>query len=291
MRVYDTFIFYNELDLLEIRLRELYDHVDVFVLVESNLTFTNHPKPYIFEENKERFRPWLDKIYHIKHTSSNNNNPWNNEANQRNAIIDGIGDATENDIIIVSDLDEIVRPTAIEYMRTRNATVFGLHMPLFNFKFNYMRVFPDPGPYDIWSMAARAHWIRRYSVQALRDQRSNLYNLPADINYCGKTGVLTKEEVVTIPHGGWHFSYLGDNDWLADKARNSSHQEKNTEELHKNLDLEKSIAEKKSWNRNEPFLYDIVDITDYFPKSCQDYPEWILPNSGINPLERLKPFE
>ena len=58
MRVYDTFIFYNELDLLEIRLRELYDHVDVFVLVESNLTLTNHPKPYIFEESQERFRPW-----------------------------------------------------------------------------------------------------------------------------------------------------------------------------------------------------------------------------------------
>jgi hypothetical protein len=292
MRVYDTFIFYNELDLLELRLREMYDHVDVIVLVESNLTLTNHPKPYIFEENKERFRPWLDKIRHIKYVSRANDHFWTNADDQRDAVIQGLADANDDDIIMYSDVDEIIRPVCIDYMRTCNsATVFGLHMPLFNFKFNYMRVFPVPGPYDIWSLAARASWIRKYSVQALRDQRSRLYDLPAEINYQGKTGVLTKEEVVTIQHGGWHFSYLGDNEWLADKARNTVHQEENTQELHENLDLEKSIAEKKSWNRTMPFEYDIVDITDYFPASCHNYPKWCLPNNGVDPWERLRPFE
>lgn len=51
--VYDCFIFFNELDLLEIRLNELDDVVDYFVLVEANRTFQNNHKPYYFDENKE----------------------------------------------------------------------------------------------------------------------------------------------------------------------------------------------------------------------------------------------
>ena len=294
MRVYDTFIFYNELDLLELRLRELYDHVDVFVLVESNRTLTNHPKPYIFEENIERFRPWLDKIRHIKYISNTNPNFWTNADEQRDAVIQGLDDADDNDIIIYSDVDEIVRSSCIDYIRTQHqATVFGFHMPLCNFKFNYMRVDPNPGPYDIWTMAARAKWIRQFSIQALRNQRSRIYiyNVQIDIEYKGTTGVLTADEVIIIQHGGWHFSYLGDNEWLADKARNTVHQEENTFELLENLDLETSISEKKSWNRNTEFKYEVVDMTDYFPKSCQYYPQWILPNSGIDPLVLLQKFQ
>jgi hypothetical protein len=53
-------MFYNEFDILELRLRELYNHVDVFVIVESDRTNTNCPKPYYFEQAQERYRPWLD---------------------------------------------------------------------------------------------------------------------------------------------------------------------------------------------------------------------------------------
>jgi hypothetical protein len=291
MRVYDTFIFYNELDLLEIRLHELYNHVDVFVLCESNLTLTNHPKPYIFEENLERFRPWMDKIRHIKYCSQANDNFWINADQQRDAIIQALDDADDQDIIMYSDVDEIIRASTVDYIRTQEqATVFGFHMPLCNFKFNYVRSSPVPGPFDIWSMAARAHWIRQFSIQALRNQRSNLYDLPVNINYHGRIGTLTHDQVVTVRHGGWHFSYLGDNAWLADKARNTVHQEENTTELHNNLDVEKSIAERKCWNRFWPYQYEIVDLTDYFPRACLDYPEWILPNTGIDPKEFFSKF-
>lgn len=291
MRVYDTFIFYNELDLLEIRLRELYDHVDVFVLCESDLTLTNHPKPYIFEENRQRFGPWLDKIRHIKYRSQANDNFWTNADDQRDAIIHGLDDANDNDIIMYSDVDEIVRPESVDYIRTQNQTiVFGFHMPLCNFKFNYVRSAPVPGPFDIWSMAARAHWIRRYSIQALRNQRSSLYDLPALVEYHGKTGILDADQVQTLKHGGWHFSYLGDNSWLVDKAQNTVHQEENTPELINNLDFEKSIQERKSWNRSDEFEYEIVDLTNYFPKSCCNYPQWILPNSGIDPKKFFDKF-
>jgi len=291
MRVYDTFIFYNELDLLEIRLRELYDHVDVFVLCESDLTLTNHAKPYIFEENKKRFEPWLDKIRHIKYRSLADNNYWNNADLQRDAIIEALADADDNDIVMYSDVDEIVRPSSVDYIRTQDqTTIFGFHMPLLNFKFNYVRTAPVPGPFDIWSMAARAHWIKNYSIQALRNQRNTLYDLPHTFEYRGKTGTIDPGQVQALKHGGWHFSYLGNDSWLADKARNTVHQEENTPELHDNLDVEKSIAEKKSWNRAEKFEYEIVDMTDYFPRSCLDYPQWILPNTGIDPRKLLSKF-
>ena len=55
MKIIDCFIFYNELDMLELRLNELYDVVDHFVLVESTKTFVRNDKELYFENYKERF--------------------------------------------------------------------------------------------------------------------------------------------------------------------------------------------------------------------------------------------
>ena len=54
MKVFDCFKFFNELELLELRLMELYDVVDYFVLVEANKTHTGKEKKYLFEENKDK---------------------------------------------------------------------------------------------------------------------------------------------------------------------------------------------------------------------------------------------
>ena len=53
--IYDCFTFFNELDLLEIRLNILAEHVDRFVLVEANRTHTGITKPFFFEANRARF--------------------------------------------------------------------------------------------------------------------------------------------------------------------------------------------------------------------------------------------
>ena len=64
MKIYDCFNFFNELDLLEIRLNTLKDSVDYFVIVESNVTHSGQFKPLYYEENKERFKSFEDKIIH-----------------------------------------------------------------------------------------------------------------------------------------------------------------------------------------------------------------------------------
>ena len=66
VKVYDCFIFFNELDLLELRLETLDPYVDHFVISECDSTFSGEDKPFYFEENKEKFSKFLDKIIYIK---------------------------------------------------------------------------------------------------------------------------------------------------------------------------------------------------------------------------------
>jgi len=63
--IYDCFSFFNELDLLEIRLHELDPVVDKFVLVEASKTFQGKDKPLFYDENKERYKEFSEKIIHV----------------------------------------------------------------------------------------------------------------------------------------------------------------------------------------------------------------------------------
>ena len=62
MRIFDSFIFFNELDLLEMRLNILNDVVDYFVLTESPWTVSGNPKPLYYQENKDRFENIVTEI-------------------------------------------------------------------------------------------------------------------------------------------------------------------------------------------------------------------------------------
>lgn len=271
MKIFDCFTFYNELDLLEIRLEELYTNVDHFVIVESNQTFTNRPKNYIFDEARARFEKYLDKIIYIKVDDMPGSvNPWDNERHQRNCIMRGLVTASPDDIIIISDCDEVLRASAIDLIRNSGQQLFALRMPLFNFKFNYMRT--TPGEYDCWAMAACKQILDTNTPDALRNTRFN----PAGFTI--------------IEHAGWHFGYLGDNEYLRDKAQSFSHQEVNSPEFLKHIDVEKSIAERKEWDRNQSNKYAIVELNDYFPKSLSLYPDFILDNAEANAYNLLPPF-
>ena len=256
MKIYDCFTFYHELDLLELRLATLYDHVDHFVLVEANTTYTSRPKPFFFEDNKERYARWADKIIHIKvEDMPGNPDAWVNDRFQRDQIYRGIVDADPTDLIMVSDLDEIIRPEAVEHMRNSTASLFGLRMPIYNFKFNYMKL--DPDRYNIWGMAGHRSYFEDIKPDAFRQLRFQFFGHPYQYNQNG---------IEIIEHGGWHFGYMGDKNWLLDKARSFAHQEINTPEFFAQLDVDKSIAERKEWDRTKSNQYEIVELNDYFPE-------------------------
>lgn len=270
-KIYDCFTFYNELDLLEIRLKELYNIIDHFVIVESNQTFTNRAKPFLFEENKSRYSKYLDKIIHVKvEDMPGSANPWDNERHQRNAILRGISTAAKDDIIIVSDCDEIPRAHAVAHLRNSGNALFGLRMPLFNFKFNYMRT--TPNHYDIWAMAARKELLEDWTPDTLRGMRF-------DFNHLGYQEQWNGFEIVE--HGGWHFGYFGNNEYLKDKAQSFSHTEVNRPEFLAQIDVEASIRERKEWDRTQANIYEIVQLDNYFPASAVDYSEFILQDSLV----------
>ncbi len=109
MRIYDTFLFGGELDLLEHRLRETFDLVDAFVLVEAAETFRGAAKPLVFRDHAGRFVWAAEKIRHIALESLGPapHTAWQREALQRNALMLGLGDASPDDIVLVLDADEI----------------------------------------------------------------------------------------------------------------------------------------------------------------------------------------
>lgn len=134
VKIIDTFIFYNELDMLEFRLKETYKYVDKFILAECTHSFVGNKKELIFEKNKDRFSEYLDKIIHViiddpprvmsdngeviimhnngftqEYINKELNHARFNEAHQRNCLhktILSLG-LNKNDIITFSDLDEI----------------------------------------------------------------------------------------------------------------------------------------------------------------------------------------
>lgn len=109
--IIDCFTFWKEFDILEIRLNELYDTVDYFVLVEAAYTQSLIPKPFYFEDNKNRFSKFLDKIVHVKVSDKIDisSNPWAFENFQRRCIMNGLQQLQikHDDYILVSDVDEI----------------------------------------------------------------------------------------------------------------------------------------------------------------------------------------
>src|SRR5438105_1443502 len=116
--IYDCFTFFNELELLEIRLHELETVVDRFVLVESTRTFSNEPKRLVYDANKRQFARWNDRITHvIVNDMPQSDNAWDLEHHQRNAIGRGLTQCELGDTILVSDVDEIPHAGLVERLR------------------------------------------------------------------------------------------------------------------------------------------------------------------------------
>lgn len=210
-QVYDCFLFFNELDLLEIRLNILSETVDRFVLVEADRTFSNNPKPFYFEENRQRYKHFLERIIHIKiQQYPEIKTAWEMESYQRNQIALGIEQCLPNDIILISDLDEIPNDKAVKNYIKSEKGICALEQLHFDYYLNYQRC----GKNDYWYNAK----ILRY-----RDIVNNTLPpaTPQDIR--------KNKGNKSIKEGGWHFSFLGGIQNIKYKIQSFSHQEWNNE--------------------------------------------------------------
>ncbi|MEK0191436.1 tetratricopeptide repeat protein [Microcoleus anatoxicus] len=117
-RIYDCFAFFNELDVLRIRIEELKDVVDKFILVEATKTFSGNPKPLYYQEFSHEFAEYQDKIIHYVVDDMPeviNGDRWPLEIHQRDCIIRPLRliPCDDSDIILISDIDEIPRKDKI----------------------------------------------------------------------------------------------------------------------------------------------------------------------------------
>ena len=153
MKIFDCFMYFDEDLLLDLRLNILDKFVDKFVIVESNLTHTGKLKEFKFDINK--FKKFEKKIsYHPienllidKNLKIKKNWSQNHLVDQsiRNSISNYITDASDNDWIIISDIDELPNPDIIQHFDVRNKYSF-FEQQLFYYKFN-LKCMSEPSWY------------------------------------------------------------------------------------------------------------------------------------------------
>jgi beta-1,4-mannosyl-glycoprotein beta-1,4-N-acetylglucosaminyltransferase len=195
--------------MLEYRLSQLYDHVDYFVLVESTKTFAGNDKQLYYNNNKERYAKYNDKIIHIiMDDMPTTTNAWDREHYQRNAIDRGISKLTlkDDDLIIISDVDEIPNMTQFDKINTKMSKGTVLIQDLYYYNL---------------TCKMNSTWDYAYVVN---------YNIYVSIyNRKPQTIRSTRSHKNWVINGGWHLSYFGDVNFIVNKIQQFSHQEFNSE--------------------------------------------------------------
>lgn len=244
MKIYDCFQFFNELDLLEIRLELLYDHVDYFVISESNKTHSNNDKPLNLDiclKGEGRLSKYMDKIIYVsedmpidifkpinKDETSDYNLQYNkimsifnveseNELKsyptfardyiQREFIKLGLVECEPDDIILISDLDEIPNPVIIDSIKKDNLINHVVMMDCHNFYINNL---------------CHTNWYGTTSFK---------YEDLEDVSLTHFRTACKGEGFVKIFDGGWHLSFVGGVDRIKEKIKGYSHQEFNNDNI------------------------------------------------------------
>lgn len=250
MKIYDCFSFFNELDMLELRLEILGDHVDKFVLVESTKSHQNFDKPLFYEENKQRFSKFNDKITHVVVNDFPPHSYWSHETHQRDCIVRGLSDCKKEDVIFVSDLDEIWNPEKIipKLDRLKNNEIMNWKSKICYFYFNLVA---DSNPWY------QPFYIRHELLQELLDDG---FTLSVDI-------LRDQEKRLPIKHtfeeeyGGWHFSYTEDVEYKLQNFLHSEYRNMKKEQI------DEFIKNKVNpFHKNQMELIPPSEFETYLPK-------------------------
>jgi beta-1,4-mannosyl-glycoprotein beta-1,4-N-acetylglucosaminyltransferase len=258
MRLIDCFIFYNELDILKYRLDTLYDIFDHFVLVESRYTHNGCTKSLYYNENKEMFEKYKDKIIHIIEDTApfiypniniKENQQWVNEQYHRNCIQKGLQKIHihDDDIFTIMDLDEIPDPETIKRVRTQEiqVSINCLEQDLYYYNLNSKLLFK-------WYHPKIICW------KDFREQELSFSQI--------RMGVYS-----IIFNGGWHLSYFGDKYFIQNKLTYFAHQEFNRPEYNDLNKIQKNIDDSVDlFNRPDiPIKKISIHHNSYLPPDCE----------------------
>ncbi len=269
MAIYDCFQFFDEEHILDLRLNILNEFVDFFVIAESTTDHQGNPKKLNFDLNK--FRKFSDKIIYIivDDTAEAIKKPhlWGEslvEQHQRNSIIKGLKNCLDNDLIILSDVDEIPDLTKLKTFNKKSKyAVFSQKM--FCYKINLLNETESN-----WHGSKICLKKNLKSPQWLRDLKFKKYPF---------WRIDKPKNLQIITNGGWHFAYLQNPYKISKKIRSFSHGEFNK------IDFtdEKKIEEKIKMGKDifgRSINYKKIQIDNTFPRyiiqNKEKFKDWII---------------
>ena len=254
--IYDCVMlgYVTDLDLLDIRLHELAEVVDRFIVVEACETFTGRRKPLHLYHARARFAAFADRLEYVTLHDLPAGDAWTREAYQRNAILAGLRDAAEEgDIVLMGDCDEIPRaasvPQAVEALRHRPVVAFGQRLS-FYYANNVCYTTDWRG-----TLAATVKTCRELTPQGMRDARN---------------------AVGALRDAGWHMTNVVGRqgvEALQTKITSFSHTEVATPEILDAAHLRECVALGKDVSGRTDILFKVE-------RGERDYPRYVVEHIG-----------
>ncbi|MDR3456733.1 MAG: hypothetical protein P4N60_04765 [Verrucomicrobiae bacterium] len=288
--IFDCFTFFNELELLELRLHELAGVVDKFVVVEARRTHSNQPKPLHFQENRARFAQFEDKIIHVVvEEVPDTTDAWVIERFQRDAIARGLGGCRPDDWVLVSDVDEIPRAAVVAKISREtpyhdnlfsNAVHAALNSKMVKAVFHrkgFRRRLRKNHPFVLkFEQTLHRHYLNCVSVRprfwyGTRMLRFRDFSAANELRFSGYK---------IVKDAGWHFTFMGGADRIREKIVAYAHQEFNQRQFTEPAAVTKRIESGKSlFDRDEQLEF--VPLDETFPRFVLAHPQkfssWLKP--------------
>ena len=257
MKIFDCFMYFDEEVVLDVRLNTLDKYVDYFVIVESSFTHKGDNKNLMFNHNK--FEKFKNKIIYLvydkqpKGIEAVNENDSENEKSrkyilnaalrengQRNFIQNGLNKAEDNDIILISDVDEIPNLSEVNFNNISEKIIM-FHQDMFYYKFD-LKI-----PNLLWTGTRGCRKKYLLSPQWLRNVKDRKYfPFRIDILFSEKK----YSSIKFISNGGWHFSNIKTAEEIEYKLKSYLH--------HREFDEQSlSVEEIQNIIENKKAIYDL----------------------------------
>lgn len=205
--IIDTTLFNNEFDMLDIRLALTESWVDRWVICEGNRTMSGRPKPYHLTENLARYQHWGDRLRVITVDIPDTWSNWDIENGQRAALLPGYADAEDDDVIMHSDLDEILDPRVVPDILSlleQEDRPVSCNLDMYLYRFDQRL---DRG----WQgtvVARKRHF---------QDPCTLYKGLRAGVGHAQKKK--TRDHCAAFPNkAGWHWGWMGNDDIIRAKV-------------------------------------------------------------------------
>jgi len=277
MKVFDVFPFFNELDVLEIRLNTLDDLVDEFIITEAETTFSGLAKPFFAHEALDTFGKFahkitIQKVIDVPTTLT----PFERDRYQRDQVKEILSAKLEDeDLLLYGDVDEIPKPEtlsrAISSMRDSSFPICHFAQDIFYCYLNQKEVSGSLQSFTgEYKRVLKKKWL---GTNLSRWSYSKRF-LPTDLR-----NPEHKKVGVRLPDGGWHFSYVGSEgiasatERVNKKIISAAHQEYNTSEYLDSLDqrIQSSIDIFKRRRSRYRILKDFSYLPDYIQRNLSRY--------------------